>query len=214
MQPVLCMRYLYCPCAACTAHALPVLPMCSLYCSCAHHTPPHAPARTFPPACTIHRHTPLPIPLLQHAPWLLRRRPPTGNSSRPRRSPSQAGKQSHDLWYRETVGWGQLGSVRVSSSSTQTMLISLSTCWMLFARLPSMKFQLRNVLTLCMGVWKLKLIVFTFTTFTETNGTVLFVLRNTITTLWKMKNMCCFTARNMTMTFVARNILNCFGVLI
>ena len=30
-------------------------------------------------------------------------------------------------------------------------------------------------------------------------------------TLWKMKNMCCFTARNM--TFVARNILNCFWVL-
>ena len=35
---------------------------------------------------------------------------------------------------------------------------------------------------------------------------------NPITTLWKTKSMCCFTARNM--TFVGKNILNCFGVLI
>ena len=61
------------------------------------------------------------------------------------------------------------------------------------------------------GLGKLKLIVFTFTTLTETNGIVLFVLEITIATLWKMKSTCCFTARNM--TFVARNILNCFWVL-
>ena len=40
-----------------------------------------------------------------------------------------------------------------------------------------------------MGAWKIKVNIFTFTTLTETNGTVLFVLEITITTLWKMKSM-------------------------
>ena len=44
-----------------------------------------------------------------------------------------------------------------------------------------------------------------FYNLTRFNGTVLFVLIITITTLWKTKSMCCFTARNM--TFVGKSIL-------
>ena len=153
------------------------------------------------------------------------------------------------------------------------MFISLSTCWMFFARLPSMKLQLRNVLTRCIwtdfrtllafvpkqhlvmgmlfantligpaypvqlvtrisiintftcsltkptsitsrgserGLGKLRLIVFIFITSTETNVTVLFVLRITIPTRWRMKSMFCFTARNMTP--VDRNILISYWVI-
>ena len=46
---------------------------------------------------------------------------------------------------------------------------------------------------------KLRLIVFIFITSTETDVTVVFVLRIwlTIPIRWRMKSMCCFTARNM-----------------
>ena len=99
VQPVLRMRCLYCPCAACTAHAHTIhrhtpLPVpflqhapytatrpCPYLFSSMHHTPPHAPARTFRLACTIHRHTPLPVPFLQHAPYTATRPCPYLSSS-------------------------------------------------------------------------------------------------------------------------------------
>ena len=55
------------------------------------------------------------------------------------------------------------------------------------------------------GAWKIKVNSIIFIISTGTNVTVVFVLRITIPTWWRMKSMCCFTARNMTP--VDKNIL-------
>ena len=79
----------------------------------------------------------------------------------------------------EYINWtGTSGSICIKNKYKQHLHSYLSGA------------QFYNLARFRMGAWKIgKLIVFTFTTLTETNGTVLFVLVITITTLWKTKSI-------------------------